>query len=145
MGKCGRVVGTERSNTPSPLLLMSYNLINSFIGCLKRYAVFSGRACRSEFWFWQLATFIISFVISFVVSMATDPQTGSLASQLLCLVVLLPNLAVSVRRLHDTGRSGWNILLALIPFIGAVILIVFWCQASQGGNKYGEGPLAPEA
>lgn len=124
---------------------MSYSLINSFTGCLKRYVVFSGRACRSEFWFWQLATFIVSFVISFLITLVTDPQTGSLVSNLVALLVLLPNLAVAVRRLHDTGRSGWNILWGIIPIVGIIVLIVFYCQGSQGPNKYGQGPLAPAA
>ena len=124
---------------------MSYNFVNSITSCLKRYAVFSGRACRSEYWFWQLAMFVFTFVISFVVTLATDPETGSLVSNLVSLVVLLPCLGVAVRRLHDTGRSGWNVLWGIIPFVGFIVLIVFFCQASQGPNKYGEGPLAPEA
>lgn len=104
---------------------------------LKNYANFSGRASKSEFWYFVLANFIISFVLSLI-----DKAIGiQILSGLYSLAVLVPGLAVSVRRLHDIGKSGWALLIALIPFVGAIILIVWDVQAGQpDANSYGEVP-----
>lgn len=97
--------------------------------CFNKYATFSGRARRSELWFWTLLNVIVG-VIPFV-------------NYLWALVVFIPSIAVWVRRLHDTGKSGWCYLLVLIPFIGQILLIVWGCQDSQpGDNKYGPNPKA---
>lgn len=124
---------------------VSYNPINALTSCLKRYAKFEGRASRSEFWYWVLSTFIIGFVIGFVGVLTVGEEVTNVISNILQLALLLPGLAVAVRRLHDTGRSGWNLLWVLLPLIGAIILIVFYCQASREANQYGEGPASPEA
>ena len=124
---------------------VSYNPINALTSCLKRYAKFEGRASRSEFWYWVLATFIIGFVVGFVGVLTVGESATNAISNILQLALLLPGLAVAVRRLHDTGRSGWNLLWVLLPLVGAIILIVFYCQASREANQYGEGPASPEA
>ena len=124
---------------------VSYNPINALTSCLKRYAKFEGRASRSEFWYWVLSTFIIGFVIGFVGVLTVGEEVTNVILNILQLALLLPGLAVAVRRLHDTGRSGWNLLWVLLPLIGAIILIVFYCQASREANQYGEGPASPEA
>ena len=105
--------------------------MNWYLDVLKKYTVFTGRARRQEFWMFALINFIISFVLSFI---------GPLG-YLYSLAVLIPCLAVGARRLHDTGRSGWWQLLALIPLIGAIVLIVFAAQDSQPGeNQFGPNP-----
>ena len=108
-----------------------------YIKVLKNYAVFQGRARRKEYWMFTLFSIIISIVLTII-----DSVTGltSVLSGIYSLAVLVPSLAVSVRRLHDTGRSGWFVLLALIPIIGSIILIVFMCGDSQEDNQYGPNP-----
>jgi len=112
--------------------------MNWYIQVLSKYAEFNGRARRSEYWYFVLINVFISLVIFIV-----DAGLGSfgLLGILYSLAILIPGLAVSVRRLHDTGRSGWMLLLALIPLIGAIILIIFMIQDSvEGGNEYGQYP-----
>ena len=100
--------------------------------CFNKYATFEGRANRPEYWFWYLFTLLLGLI-------AWIPVLGWLLS----LAVIIPTLAVAVRRLHDTGRSGWNLLFGLIPFIGCIILIIFFVQKSDEGiNKYGPNPNA---
>lgn len=105
--------------------------------CLSKYADFSGRARRSEYWFWVLFTFIVDIVV-----MVVDGALGTypLLYAVAVLALLLPSLAVSVRRLHDTGRSGWMLLIAIIPLVGFILLLVWMCQDSQGTNQYGASP-----
>lgn len=120
--------------------------MNWYFKCLKQYVDFSGRARRKEYWFFFLFNFIISFVLGLVDGMAgtADPEIGlGLIGGIYTLAVLLPGMAVSVRRLHDTGRSGWSLLFGLIPLVGAIILLVFYFQDSDAGpNEYGENPKA---
>jgi uncharacterized membrane protein YhaH (DUF805 family) len=102
-----------------------------------KYVVFSGRARRSEFWWFALFSFIL-YVIAGIIDAAIG---SSVLGVIVALALLLPSLAVTVRRLHDTGRSGWWILIGLIPLIGAIVLLVFECQDSQPGtNAYGPSP-----
>ena len=99
--------------------------------CFSKYADFNGRARRSEYWYWVLFSFLVGVVIGLV------PVLG----QIVCLAFLLPGIAVSVRRLHDIGKSGLWYLLCLIPLVGAIVLIVLFCQDSQPGeNKWGANP-----
>lgn len=114
--------------------------MNWYIEVLKKYVVFNGRARRKEYWMFTLFSLIISFVLAFV-----DAATGSagLLGLIYALAVLLPTLAVSVLRLHDIGRSGWWLLLAFIPLIGAIVLFIFMLLDSKpGDNDYGESPKA---
>ena len=109
---------------------------------LKKYAVFRGRARRMEYWMFFLFNFIIAFVLGFIEGLAGGP--GVLGS-LYGLAVLLPGLGVSIRRLHDTGRSGWWLLIGLIPIIGAFILLIYMVSDSQEGtNQYGPSPKLAE-
>lgn len=104
-----------------------------------KYAVFSGRARRSEFWWF----FLFYVIVDIVVQIIDVAAKTSIIGLLLALVFLLPSLGVDVRRLHDIGKSGWWILIGLIPIVGAIILIVWACQDSQpGANQYGESPKA---
>lgn len=103
---------------------------------LGQYANFSGRARRSEFWFWALALFVAGIVIN-VIDLVIGNQV---INYLFALAVLIPNLAVGARRLHDTGRSGFWQFIGLIPLIGVIVLIIFWVQDSQPANAHGPSP-----
>lgn len=117
-----------------------------FFAALKKYAVFRGRASRSEFWYFILFVVLISIVLGFMDAIARPQSQGEgLLSGLFSLAMLLPALGVQVRRLHDIGRSGWWILLSFVPLIGALVLLVFAVRDSEpGDNVYGPNPkLAP--
>jgi uncharacterized membrane protein YhaH (DUF805 family) len=115
----------------------------------RRYADFRGRSRRSEFWWYSLIIATFAFVVFFIVGivLAVSGVSSQVMSGLTTLLVVvwlfgtfLPSLAVSVRRLHDTGRSGWWTLLALIP-LGGLVLLVFHFQDSQpASNKWGPNP-----
>lgn len=132
----------------------------SFGDAVKRaftnYCCFSGRASRSEYWWFVLFTFIVSFIINIFGGLTTaksflDGESASpfniftIISYLWGLVCLLPSFGLLFRRLHDTGRSGWNWCWSFLPIIGAIILLVFTCQQSQPmENKYGPVPNMTE-
>lgn len=118
--------------------------MNWYIAALKKYADFSGRAQRSEYWYFLLFYILITLVLAVV-----DPLFGSfhgnsgygLFSSLFTLAMLIPSIAVGVRRLHDIDRSGWWMLMALLPLIGSIVLFVFFVQDSQAGeNRFGANP-----
>jgi uncharacterized membrane protein YhaH (DUF805 family) len=118
--------------------------MNWYIEVLKKYAVFSGRARRKEYWFFCLFSVLIAFVLGIVDGIiAGSGSEGGLGlfGVIYSLAVFVPSVAVSVRRLHDTGKSGWFLLLGLIPLIGAIVLLVFMVfDSEEGGNKYGSNP-----
>lgn len=120
--------------------------MNWYLEVLKKYAVFTGRARRAEYWYFVLFNFIASIVLGFIDGMTgtISQATGlGLLATIYLLAVLLPGIGVSIRRLHDTDRSGWWLLLAFIPFIGAIVLIVFFAQDGKAGaNQYGADPKA---
>lgn len=115
-----------------------------YLGVLKQYAVFKGRARRKEYWFFILFNLIASLLLTLVDFMtgSLDTELGmGLLSGLYSLAILIPSLAVTVRRLHDTGRTGWWLLIGLIPLIGAIVLLVFMLLDSQpNDNEYGANP-----
>jgi uncharacterized membrane protein YhaH (DUF805 family) len=116
-----------------------------YLEVLKKYAVFSGRARRKEYWMFFLISLLISAVLIAIDSLiGTFSQTGfGLLQGLYSLAVLIPSIAVTVRRLHDTGRTGWWILIGLIPVVGGIVLIIFMLLDSQPGvNQYGPNPKA---
>ena len=108
---------------------------------LTQYVGFSGRARRSEYWYWVLFQIIIGVIFS-LLDRAVFGRTSGTFSLILGLALFLPSLAVAIRRLHDTTRSGWWVLLALIPVIGTIVLIIFYVQDSHPDNKYGPSPKA---
>jgi uncharacterized membrane protein YhaH (DUF805 family) len=110
--------------------------------CLHKYADFHGRARRSEFWWWALFTVIVSFVAGIIDAvLGTRSASGNgLIGSIAELAMLLPSLAVGARRLHDTGRSGWWLLLWIAIVVGWVVLIWWWCTDSEPDNKYGVSP-----
>lgn len=113
--------------------------MNWYVKCLKQYADFSGRARRKEFWMFALINAIVGFCLALIGRLIGN-VFGIVVSSLYSLAVLLPALAVTVRRLHDTGRSGWWILIALIPVIGALWLLILMVIDSKEDNQYGENP-----
>ena len=113
---------------------------------LRKYAVFQGRARRKEYWWFTLFNIIISILLA-VIDGATgnfDAETGyGLFGTIYALAVLIPSIAVSVRRLHDTGRSGWWLLILLLPLIGVIVILVFMLLDSNAeDNEYGPPPKA---
>ena len=123
--------------------------MNWYLEVLKKYAVFNGRARRKEYWYFVLFNTLISIVLAII-----DGLTGSFSLEvgmgllggIYALAVLIPSIAVSVRRLHDTGHSGWWILIALVPLIGAIVLLVFMVQDSHPDeNQYGPNPKVATA
>ena len=113
---------------------------------LKKYADFSGRAPRAEYW-WFYLLIIVGYVIATILdSMLGLGQTVGPYGVLMCvfaLAILIPSIAAGIRRLHDTDHSGWWLLIGLVPLIGAIVLIVYFVtQGTQGPNRYGEDPYA---
>ncbi len=105
--------------------------------CFQNYATFSGRARRPEFWYFLLFNWLVGLLLA-VIDTQILGFDGTPLSGLYSLAVFLPNLAVLVRRLHDTDRSGWLALLYMVPIIGWIVLIVFCAQESaRGRNRYG--------
>lgn len=111
--------------------------------CFKKYADFSGRASLSEYWWFYLLSFILGCVFGFPTLLGNSGFSfGMIFSSIIGLAIFLPSLAVMVRRLHDTGKSGWWILISLIPFVGWIILIIFLLKPSEPyENRYGIPPF----
>lgn len=113
---------------------------------LKKYADFSGRAPRAEYWWFYLLViigYVVATIIDSLVGLGRMVGPYGAITMLFGLAMLVPSIAVGVRRLHDLGKSGWWLLIALIPFIGAIVLIVFFVQAgTPGDNEYGADPYA---
>jgi len=109
-----------------------------YLQVLKKYAVFSGRARRKEYWYFVLFNVVISFVLEWI-----DYLVGTyyVLSGLYYLAVLLPSMGVSTRRLHDTDHSGWWLLIGLIPLIGPITLLIYMVSEGQAlTNQYGPPP-----
>ncbi|MGN9911173.1 DUF805 domain-containing protein [Phytohabitans sp. LJ34] len=117
---------------------------------LSQYVQFGGRARRSEYWWFVLFTILVGIVAGIIdIALGTDSSSSlwsaGLVGTIVNLALLLPSLAVGVRRLHDTNRSGWWLLIALIPLVGAIVLIVFMVQDSTPGpNRFGPSPKEPQ-
>jgi len=115
--------------------------MNWYIDVIKKYAVFTGRARRKEYLMFMLFNFFVSVIFNIFFYAYQQSYTVAVIMSLYSLALLLPVLGVTIRRLHDTGRSGWWIFLGLIPIIGAVAVLVFLCLDSEpGANQYGENP-----
>lgn len=121
--------------------------MNWYLEVLKKYAVFSGRARRKEYWMFVLINILISVVLTGIavgIGIADD-KGNNILSTIYSLAILIPSIAVGVRRLHDTDRSGWWLLIAFVPCIGGIVLLVFAIQeGTNGENEYGENPKAYE-
>jgi uncharacterized membrane protein YhaH (DUF805 family) len=122
---------------------------NHCLTVFRKYAVFSGRAQRAEYWYFYLFNIIISIILGilgkiigvFNLTIGTAGNEVNILSAIYSLAVLIPGLAVSVRRLHDVGKSGWMILINLIPLIGTIWYLILMIRDSvPGENEYGPNP-----
>lgn len=114
--------------------------VDSIRTVLTKYATFSGRARRSEFWWFQLATTVVFLVLEIAVAI-TDSKVLAIPAIVLVLALVSPSWGVLVRRLHDVGRSGWWYFIAAVPLVGPIVVLVFTVQDSQAGtNRYGPPP-----
>lgn len=107
-----------------------------FIKALKNYANFSGRAQRIEYWMFMLV-YTIFLVILTAIDLENETPTLALV---FAFIMLIPNISVTARRLHDTGRTGWWQLIGIVPLIGFIVMIVFCVQDSHDENEYGSNP-----
>jgi uncharacterized membrane protein YhaH (DUF805 family) len=149
------------STPPPPLELPHYGIgfVDAVKRTFKKYATFTGRASRSEYWWWTLFTFITYLVLgllTYVVGIATSRDGGRtpglLAVPLIILFavfalgIIVPTLALTVRRLHDAGYSGLLALLFLVPYVGGLIIMIFALMpSSPAGAKYDPVPATPAA
>jgi uncharacterized membrane protein YhaH (DUF805 family) len=117
-----------------------------YLKVLKAYAVFSGRARRKEYWMFLLINVLITIGLALLDGLLHFQVAGKgILSTLYGLAVVIPSLAVGVRRLHDTSRSGWWLLIGLLPFVGALILLVFFVlDSTPGTNRFGPNPKSEE-
>ena len=129
-------------NTPGVTFKDSWKI------CLSKITDFSGRASRSEFWKFYLSFFVLYFLILaiiFMVIVSANPYISDGALDALATILAIPagliTLSATVRRLHDTNKSGWLILISLIPFIGLIVVIILLFEGDKGKNKYGDNPL----
>ena len=115
-----------------------------YLEALKKYATFRGRSRRKEYWYFTLFNMIVMLLL-----MAIDGMMGSFSSKagigflstIYSLAVIIPGIAVSIRRLHDTSRSGWWLVISFVPIIGGIVLLVFMVQDSKPGeNEFGPNP-----
>jgi uncharacterized membrane protein YhaH (DUF805 family) len=123
--------------------------MNWYIKVLKNYAVFGGRAQRSEYWYFALFNILANiglFLIDGVLG-TLNPEIGlGLLGGIYVLAIIIPGIAVTIRRLHDTNRSGWWSLVVFIPVIGVIALLVLMVlDSTPGNNKYGPNPKEPIA
>ncbi|MAB28444.1 MAG: hypothetical protein CMJ53_04075 [Planctomycetaceae bacterium] len=134
--------------------------MNHYLACWKKYAVFTGRASRTEFWSWWLWNLALFFLASFLLALVTSDSLGATApgqqssppiagmalyviGNLYILLSLLPSIGVSIRRLHDQDRSGWWILLNFICALGGIILLVIQTMpGTEGENRFGAPPAS---
>jgi len=118
--------------------------MNWYLEVWKKYAVFAGRARRKEYWYFALFNILASILLAVIdgVTGNVSPEAGmGLLSGLYTLAAIIPAFALTVRRLHDTNHSGWWLFILLLPFIGAIVFLVFMVRDSQQAeNQYGPNP-----
>jgi uncharacterized membrane protein YhaH (DUF805 family) len=118
--------------------------MNWYLKVLRQYTDFNGRARRTEYWMFVLFNLIFAFIAIFIDNILNISIEGvgyGPIYSLYSLIVIIPGLAVTIRRLHDVGKSGWMLLIAFIPVIGVIWLFVLLCTESQINiNKWGENP-----
>jgi uncharacterized membrane protein YhaH (DUF805 family) len=141
-------MGTYTSAAPSPAPSIPFGY---WMECFRKYATFSGRSRRAEYWSFTLANIIIMiplYMLAFgsaIMSGGTEAggplgMVGMAIYVLYAISTLIPGIAVTVRRLHDTGRSGWWLLIGLIPLINLVLLVFMFLNSQPGSNEYGPNP-----
>ena len=118
--------------------------VTAIKSCFRQYVGFGGRAPRSEYWYFFLFHVVVLFVLAIVDSLLFGMAAGlAPLSTLFVLGMILPSLAVGIRRLHDIDRTGWWVLLWFVPIVGIIVLLVFFVQrGTSGANRFGADPLA---
>ena len=120
-----------------------------YLEALKKYAVFGGRSRRREYWYFVLFNIIVTIVLGWIDALLGTRGSyagAGLLSGIYALAILIPTLAVTVRRLHDIDRTGWWILIGLVPLIGGIVLLVFaLLDGTPGDNRYGPNPKGAAA
>ena len=116
--------------------------MNYYSICLSKFADFSGRARRREYWTFALVNCLIALLLLILgLAFGEDSPASNIMVTIFYLIMLVPNLSVSVRRLHDIGKSGWWLFIGLIPLVGSLLLLVWSLMDSEEGeNQYGENP-----
>ncbi len=121
--------------------------MNYYFGVFKKYAVFDGRASRSEYWYFTLFNLLVSILV--MIAFSVVRLSGSMIGGFIVGVIsflysvgsLIPSLAVGIRRLHDTNRSGWWVLISLVPLVGTIwLLVLLVLDSTLGENEYGSNP-----
>ena len=112
---------------------MAQEAINAYKAMFANFTNFNGKTNRRNFWLAILANIIVSFVIGFVTGLFGLSFVGIIYA----LVMMIPSLAMEIRRMHDINKSGWNVLWSLIPLVGFIIVIYLFCQPSVANDKYG--------
>jgi uncharacterized membrane protein YhaH (DUF805 family) len=136
----------RRERRAAPIGAPRVSFTEAVRSVLTQYATFSGRARRAEYWWFVLFEVLVGIVAGILDAiLGTDFGSGSgVISLLVTLALLLPGIAVTVRRLHDTDRTGWWILIALVPFAGFIVLLVFTVMdGTPGPNRFGASPKQP--
>ncbi|WP_250471284.1 DUF805 domain-containing protein [Caballeronia sp. GAFFF1] len=112
------------------------------VALIRKFATFNGRARRSEYWYFQLFAGIVAGVAMVLMGINEDSLAVISLVTIVVLALFLPSLAVTVRRLHDTGRSGWFYLVAFVPLVGGILVFIWTCsRGTEGVNRYGSDPL----
>lgn len=141
----------RRDREPFDQNVSSDGMMDYVKSVFSKYADFTGRARRSEYWYFQLFNFLVMLAvyIPLIAFLVAESQLFILPAILLVLYALatiVPTLAVIARRLHDTGRSGWYYLMGFIPLVGGIILLIFFCEDSKPGtNEWGPNPKNPSS
>ncbi|WP_230947810.1 DUF805 domain-containing protein [Burkholderia territorii] len=122
------------------------NFTEAVRSAFNQYAKFEGRARRAEYWYFALLTGVVSIVCQVITMAGRDASALSLllliVAAVVSLALVLPSLAVTVRRLHDTGRSGWFLLVGFVPIVGGILLLVWMCsRGTNGPNRFGLDPI----
>lgn len=136
LGKLGTHLSTKKLN-------MNYFQTYFLDIITKKYADFSGRARRSEYWYFQLFNILFLMGVSLLTSLLGNSMAmiGSIIIFVYALGIIIPSIAIVVRRLHDIGKSGWWYFIGIIPLIGTIIILIYLCTDSQSGrNEYGPNP-----
>jgi len=118
------------------------NAMDYFAKCLDQYADFRGRASRSEFWWFTILNVLIHLAVSAVAAALFDEVMFVISNAVFALVLFIPQLSVSVRRLHDSGKSGWFMLFGLFPPAWIVLLIFYLLRSQRHANKWGPPPYS---
>lgn len=143
--KCGCALKSFQSSIKKQKQVSVNKNINTFneavVICLNKYGDFTGRACRAEYWYWRLLMFLVYIAFWGFMSIIDYDEDPAAIYLIWCLAMLLPSLAVTVRRLHDIGKSGWWYFIALIPIIGVILLLIWLCRDGVSNmNEYGVNP-----